>query len=42
MRKVNTKDISEDSWMSPKGKFAGFGKSVSIALGRKEANFYSS
>jgi len=36
MRKVNRNDIAEDSWVSPKGKFAGFGKSVSIALGRKE------
>ena len=36
MRKINTKDVAEDSWTSPKGKFAGFGKSVSIALGRKE------
>jgi uncharacterized cupin superfamily protein len=37
MRKVNTKDIEQDSWASPKGNFAGTGKSVSIALGRKEA-----
>jgi uncharacterized cupin superfamily protein len=36
MQKINTKDITEDLWTSPKGKFAGFGKSVSIALGRKE------
>src|SRR5260370_41590745 len=38
MRKINTKDIVEDSWTSPKGKVAGFGKSVSIALGRKETS----
>lgn len=38
MKKVNTKDIAEDSWVSPKRKFAGFGKSVSIALGRKETS----
>ena len=38
MKKVNTRDIAEDSWMSPKGKFSGFGKSVSIALGRKETS----
>ncbi len=38
MRKISTKEISEDSWTSPKGKFAGFGKSVSIALGRKETS----
>jgi uncharacterized cupin superfamily protein len=36
MYKVNIRDITEDSWISAKGKFAGFGKSVSIALGRKE------
>jgi uncharacterized cupin superfamily protein len=35
MRKVNTKDIAEVSWSSPKGKFAGAGKEVSEALGRK-------
>jgi uncharacterized cupin superfamily protein len=38
MRKVNIKDITEDSWVSPKGKFGGFGKSVSIALGRDAAS----
>jgi uncharacterized cupin superfamily protein len=35
MRKVNIKDIPEDSWSSPKGKFAGAGKGLSEALGRK-------
>ena len=35
MRKVNLRDVPEESWRSPKGKFAGFGKEVSIALGRK-------
>ena len=34
MRKVNTKDMSELSWSSPKGKFVGAGKQVSEALGR--------
>jgi uncharacterized cupin superfamily protein len=38
VKKINTRDIPEDSWTSPKGKFAGFGKSVSIALGRKESS----
>jgi uncharacterized cupin superfamily protein len=32
MRKINTKDIAEDSWTSPKGKFAGAGKEISEAL----------
>lgn len=36
MKKVNLKDVPEDAWVSPKGKYAGFGKSVSIALGRKD------
>jgi uncharacterized cupin superfamily protein len=35
MRKVNTNNMAEDSWSSPKGKFAGAGKQVSEALGRK-------
>ncbi|HTV74654.1 MAG TPA: cupin domain-containing protein [Candidatus Acidoferrales bacterium] len=34
MRKVNTNDIEELSWFSPRGKFGGFGKQVSEALGR--------
>lgn len=38
MRKINTEDIVEDSWCSPKGKFAGSSKSVSIGLGRKETS----
>src|SRR5260370_11823133 len=35
MRKVNVKDITDEPWSSPKGKFAGFSKAVSGALGRK-------
>ena len=35
MRKVNVNDITEMSWSSPKGKFAGAGKEVSEELGRK-------
>lgn len=38
MRKINLKEIVEDTWTSPKGKFVGAGKSVSIALGRDEAS----
>jgi uncharacterized cupin superfamily protein len=34
MRKINTKDMPEISWSSPKGKFVGAGKQVSEALGR--------
>src|ERR1700750_439865 len=35
MRKVNTNNMEERVWSSPKGKFAGAGKEVSEALGRK-------
>src|SRR5260370_16468235 len=35
MRKINTQHLPEESWSSPKGKFAGAGKQVSEALGRK-------
>ena len=35
MLKINTNTLPEESWSSPKGKFAGFGKEVSEALGRK-------
>jgi uncharacterized cupin superfamily protein len=33
MRKINTQDIAEFSWTSPKGKFGGAGKEISEALG---------
>jgi hypothetical protein len=35
MRKINTNDLVEKTWSSPKGKFAGGGKEISEALGRK-------
>lgn len=35
MKKVNIRDISEDTWASPKGRFAGGYKTVSEALGRQ-------
>ncbi len=35
MRIVNTNELTEISWSSPKGTFSGFGKEVSEALGRK-------
>src|ERR1700736_3825088 len=34
LRKVNTRDIPEDAWASPNGRFKGSSKSVSVALGR--------
>jgi uncharacterized cupin superfamily protein len=38
MLKVNTNDIEELTWASPKGRFSGAGKQVSEALGRKPAS----
>jgi uncharacterized cupin superfamily protein len=38
MRKVNIKDIAEESWSSPSGKFGGASKELSVALGRKPAS----
>jgi uncharacterized cupin superfamily protein len=35
MNKINTLTLPEESWSSPKGKFAGAGMQVSEALGRK-------
>jgi uncharacterized cupin superfamily protein len=35
VRKVNTKNLSELAWESPKGTFAGFGVQISEGLGRK-------
>ncbi len=35
MHKVNTNELVEDPWSSPKGKFVGASKGVSEALGRK-------
>ena len=36
MRKINTNEMAEETWTSPKGKFAGGYKGISLALGRKE------
>ncbi len=35
MHKVNTRDIPEDSWISPRGKFTTMDRELSVALGRK-------
>ncbi len=34
MRKINVKDVADDTWSSPKGKFAGSARAISEALGR--------
>lgn len=36
MQKVNVRDIAEESWFSPGGKYGGHYKGVSHALGRDE------
>jgi uncharacterized cupin superfamily protein len=38
VQKANIKDIPEESWSSPKGKFGGASKNISIALGRNPAS----
>ena len=38
MKKINIKDIPEGSWSSPKQKFGGASKDISIALGRNPAS----
>ena len=35
MRIVNTREIPEDVWSSPKGKFASASREISVALGRQ-------
>jgi uncharacterized cupin superfamily protein len=35
MQKINTNQLEEFSWTSPKGKFGGAGREISEALGRK-------
>src|SRR5215510_4131699 len=34
MKKINTNQLPEENWASPKGKFVGAGRQVSEALGR--------
>jgi uncharacterized cupin superfamily protein len=38
MQKVNTREIEELTWTSPKGKFGGAGIEISEALGREPAS----
>jgi uncharacterized cupin superfamily protein len=38
MHKINTNELAEFTWSSPKGKFSGAGKGVSEALGRDPAS----
>jgi hypothetical protein len=38
MRIVNTNQLEELAWASPKGRYRGFGKEVSEALGREPSS----
>ena len=38
MHKINTNDVPEETWTSPKGKFSAAGREISEALGRKPAS----
>ena len=38
MQKLNIKDVPEETWTSPSGKFGGAEKEISIALGRNPAS----
>lgn len=35
MRKINIKDIAEETWSSPQGTFGGASREISVALGRR-------
>ena len=35
LRKVNADNVEEEVWSSPKGKFKGAGRQISLALGRR-------
>lgn len=35
MKKINVRDVPEETWVSPKGKFGGSSREISVALGRK-------
>jgi uncharacterized cupin superfamily protein len=35
MKKINIRDIKDETWTSPKGKFQGSSKEISVALGRE-------
>ena len=39
MRKINLKDVPEQTRQSPNGKFGRFSKNISIALGREPESF---
>jgi uncharacterized cupin superfamily protein len=38
MKKINSREVREESWISPKGKFASMDLELSVALGRNPAS----
>jgi uncharacterized cupin superfamily protein len=38
MKKINTGDIPEETWTSPKGKFSSADRNISLVLGRQPAS----
>ncbi len=38
MKKINVRDVPEESWISPRGDYSAAGKGVSIALGRDSSS----
>src|SRR6202167_3701904 len=38
MKKINTREIAEEMWASPKGKFASADREISVKLGRNPAS----
>src|ERR1700677_285003 len=38
MKKINTRDVAEEPWQSPKGKFASVDRNISFKLGRDPAS----
>jgi uncharacterized cupin superfamily protein len=38
MKKINTRDVAEEAWASPKGKFASVDRNISFKLGRDPAS----
>jgi uncharacterized cupin superfamily protein len=38
MKKINTRDVEEEAWASPKGKFESVDRNLSIKLGRDPAS----
>jgi uncharacterized cupin superfamily protein len=38
MQIINSHDVVEEAWVSPQGKFGGYSRGLSLALGREESS----